>query len=43
MLKVPGRKDRRAESRKFIGSVHRSAEKMNRLIQDLLDVSLLNP
>jgi GAF domain-containing protein len=43
MLKVPGRKDRRAESRKFIESVHRSAEKMNRLIQDLLDVSLLNP
>ena len=39
MLKVPGRKDRRAESRKFIESVHRSAERMNRLIQDLLDVS----
>ena len=31
--------DRRAESRKFIELVHRSAERMNRLIQDLLDVS----
>ena len=32
-------KDRRAESRNFIESVRRSAERMNRLIQDLLDVS----
>src|SRR5262245_49206196 len=39
MLKAPGGKDRRTESRKFIESVHRSAERMNRLIQDLLDVS----
>jgi PAS domain S-box-containing protein len=39
MLKAPGGKDRRSESRKFIESVHRSAERMNRLIQDLLDVS----
>jgi signal transduction histidine kinase len=39
MLKAPDGKDRRAKSRKFIESVYRSAERMNRLIQDLLDVS----
>jgi signal transduction histidine kinase len=38
MLKDPD-KDRRAESRNFIESVRRSAERMNRLIQDLLDVA----
>jgi PAS domain S-box-containing protein len=38
MLKDPDT-DRRAETRKFIESVRRAAERMNRLIQDLLDVS----
>ena len=41
MLKGTPDKDRRAESRKFIESVRHSAERMKRLLQDLLDVSAI--
>jgi PAS domain S-box-containing protein len=39
ILRRPEEKERRGDSRKSIESIRRSAERMNRLIQDLLDVS----
>lgn len=36
MLQIPADKDRRVKSRKGIESIHRSAQRMNRLIGDLL-------